>query len=61
MRILIKNCTLVSMDKNRPEFEENMDILIENETIFKIGKKIVGIDVDKMIDACRKCNNARTY
>ena len=50
MRILIKNCTLVSMDENRPEFEENMDILIENENIFKIGKNIAGIEVDKMIN-----------
>lgn len=50
MRILIKNCTLVSIDKNRPEYEENMDILIENENILKISRNI-SERVDKIINA----------
>lgn len=50
MRILIKNCTLVSIAKNRPEYEENMDILIENENILKISRNI-SERVDKIINA----------
>ena len=58
MRILIKNCTLVSMSKEKPEYEKNMDILIENENISKIAKNI-SEKVDRIIDAKRKRSNAR--
>ena len=50
MKILIKNCALVSIAKNRPELEKNMDILIENENIAKIAKDI-SERADKIIDA----------
>lgn len=50
MKILIKNCTLVSMASGRPEYENNMDILIENENISKIDKNIIE-EADKIIDA----------
>lgn len=53
MKILIKNCILVSIDEKRNKIENNMDILIENNIIKKIGKSIVD-DVDKIIDATDK-------
>ena len=36
MKILIKNCNLISMNLKEPEnkIQKNMDILIENEKIF---------------------------
>ena len=51
MKTLIKNCTLVSMAEGRPKYETNMDILIENEVIAKIGKNIEEQGIDKIIDA----------
>lgn len=51
MKTLIKNCTLVSIDANRPTYEKNMDILIENENITKIEKNISSKDFDKIIEA----------
>ena len=56
MRILIKNATLISMDENREQVEKNMDILIENNTISRIGKNIlINLNNDtKIIDATNK-------
>lgn len=55
MKILIKNCTLVSMDEKRPKYDKNMNILIENENIIKIfsnsSKTLLDKDIDKIIDA----------
>ncbi len=53
MRILIKNCTLISMSKTREKLEEQIDILIEDENIIKIEKNI-NENVDKVIDATNK-------
>lgn len=44
MKILIKHATLVSMDENREKIEENMDILIQQDRIEKIGKNIMEKD-----------------
>ena len=51
MKILIKNCTLVSMDANRPNYEKNKDVLIEDTCITKIGENIIEENIDKIIDA----------
>lgn len=55
MKILIKNCTLVSMDERRPKYDKNMNILIENENITKIfsnaSQTEIDEDIDKIIDA----------
>jgi len=37
MNILIKNANLISMSNKRNKYEENIDILIKDEKIFKIG------------------------
>lgn len=50
MKILIKNCNLISMSENRKKFEEGIDILIEDKNIIKIDKNINEI-ADKIIDA----------
>lgn len=52
--LLIKNCTLISMDENREKLEKNMDILIEDNKIKKIGKNIEASDNTKVIDAKEK-------
>ena len=54
MKILIKNCNLVSMTEERKKNEENIDILINNETIEKVDKNIDIKDYDKLIDATGK-------
>ena len=53
MRVLIKNCNLISMSENRQMYEENIDLLIEDEKITRLEK---GIEerVDKVIDATGK-------
>ena len=53
MRVLIKNCNLISMSENRQMYEENIDLLIEDEEITRLEK---GIEerVDKVIDATGK-------
>ena len=51
MKILIRNCTLVSMSQKRPQIEKNIDILIENDIISKIDKNIIEKNIDKIIDA----------
>ena len=53
MKILIKNCNLISMSENRKKYEENIDILIEGKKITKIEKNITQ-EVDKIIDATNK-------
>ncbi len=35
MKILIKNANLISMDETREKYEQNIDILINNDTIEK--------------------------
>ncbi len=50
MKILIKNCNLISVSSKRDKYEENMDILIEDDKIRKIEKNIEE-DCDKTINA----------
>ena len=50
MNILIKNCTLISMSDKREQIEENIDILIKDQKIEKINKRIEE-KVDKVIEA----------
>lgn len=40
-KILIKNCNLISMNENSKRYEENIDILINENTIERIEKDIV--------------------
>lgn len=40
MKILIKNANLISMSEKREQYEKNIDILINNDTIEKIGKNM---------------------
>lgn len=54
MRTCIKNCTLISMDSRREKIEYNVDILIDENKIIKIGKNINDDLVDKCIDASNK-------
>ena len=51
MKILIKNCNLISMDDSRPKLENDIDILIVENKIEKIEKNITEKNVDKIIDA----------
>lgn len=53
MKILIKNCNLISMSENRDKYEENIDILIEDGKICKIEKNI-NEKCDKVINASGK-------
>lgn len=53
MKILIKNANLISMSSKRPQIEEKMDILIEDNKIAKIDKNI-SEEVEKVIDATGK-------
>ena len=53
MKLLIKNATIISMDKQRDKIEYDTDILIEDNIIKQIGKKIRK-KVDKTIDAAGK-------
>ena len=50
-KLLIKNCTLISMSETRPKIEEKMDIAIINDRITQIDKNIESSDFDKIIDA----------
>ena len=50
MKILIKNANLISMSEKRKKYEENIDILIENNKIAKIEKNIKE-EANKIIDA----------
>lgn len=53
MKILIKNCNLISMSEKRQRYEEKIDILIEDKKIIKIQKNIKE-NADKVIDATNK-------
>ena len=53
MKILIKNCNLISMSENRKKYEPNMDILIEDNKIKRIEKDI-NEDCEKVINASGK-------
>lgn len=55
MKILIKNCNLISMNLKEPEnkIQKNMDILIENKKIIKISKNIKD-SAEKVIDGTEK-------
>ena len=54
MKILIKNAILISMSDNRELVEKNIDILIDENKISKIGNKLEIENVDKIIDATNK-------
>jgi 5-methylthioadenosine/S-adenosylhomocysteine deaminase len=51
--ILIKNVNLISLAKNAPKIQNNIDILIENEKIAKISKNIKG-KFNKIIDGTNR-------
>ena len=53
MKILIKNCNLISMSENRKKYEPNIDILIEDNKIKRIEKNI-NEDCEKVINASGK-------
>ena len=53
MKILIKNCNLISVDDSRDKYEEGMDIFIEDDIIKRIDKGIEE-SVDRIIDATGK-------
>lgn len=53
MKILIKNCNLISVEQEREKFEKNIDILIEEDKINKIGYNLEE-KADKIIDATNK-------
>ena len=57
MNILIKNCNLISVNPEREQYEQGVDILIDNNLIKAIGENLAeaGIGtVDKVIDATGK-------
>ena len=54
MKILIKNCNLISMDEKREKIEYNVDILIDENKIEKIEKNIPSKEEYKVIDASNK-------
>lgn len=51
MKILIKNCNLISMSEKREKYEEMIDILINNDKIEKIQKGISDENSNKIINA----------
>ena len=53
MKILIKNCNLISVEPERKKIENGVDILIEEDRILKIGYNIEE-NVEKTIDATGK-------
>lgn len=54
MKLLIKNCNLLSMSNKRERYEECIDILINNDKIEKIDKNISQENCDKVINARNK-------
>ena len=54
MKILLKNANLISMSENREKYEKNIDILICEDKIKKIGKDIKPQGEAKIIDATGK-------
>lgn len=51
MDILIRNCNLISMSEDRPKYEENVDIYIENDKITEIGEEVTPRPGTYIIDA----------
>lgn len=51
MKILMKNCNLISMSEKREKYEKGIDVLINNNIIEKIDKDISQENCDKVIDA----------
>lgn len=51
MKILIKNCNLICVSDKRDKYEENIDILIEDDRIKKIERNIETENCKKIIDA----------
>ena len=51
MNILIKNCTLISMSEARERLEKNIDILIKDKKINKIGVNLTTELDTKVINA----------
>ena len=51
MKILIKNCNLISVSSKRDKYEENIDILIEDDKIKRIERNIENKNCEKIIDA----------
>lgn len=54
MKILIKNCNLISMDEKRDKIDYQIDILINENKIEKIEKNIEPMSEYKVIDAQNK-------
>lgn len=54
MKVLIKNCNLISVSEGREKYEKGIDILIKDNYISKIGKNIEIDDKTKVIDAKNK-------
>ena len=54
MKILIKNANLISMSEEREKYEENIDILINNNLIERIDKNIISDENTKVINANKK-------
>ena len=51
MKILIKNCNLISMDSNREQIEYNIDVLLNDNKIAEIGYSLLIGDDYKIINA----------
>lgn len=51
MDILIRNCNLISMSEDRPRYEENVDIYIQNDKITEIGEDVTPRPGTYIIDA----------
>lgn len=54
MKILIKNANMISMSEKREKIENNIDILINDNTILEIGQNLNENGIDKIIDATGK-------
>ncbi len=54
MKILVKNCNLISVSEKREKYEKNIDILIEDKKIKRIGKNISKENCNKVINATGK-------
>lgn len=54
MKILIKNCNLISMDESRNEIEYGIDILINDDKFEKISFNIPSQPEYKLIDGTNK-------
>ena len=54
MDILIKNCNLISMSDNRPKYEKNINIYIQDGKISQIGEEVTPNRGAYIIDAHSK-------